>query len=673
MRKIMMLLIITLLTVLSLGIKTESSSLTNYGIPYETYTLNASKQLIPTQTAYIPVGNFGRDLGLSFPEDLFIDNDLFYIADTGNKRIVVTDLSGALVSIIELPEFQQPTGLFVKDNYLYVADKLSKEVYKIDLLTDTIVQTIVKPTSPIFGQNNDFVPIKVAVDSSDSIYIVGEGSTSGVIQMNYAGEFIGYLGINTVTLSLRRILYNFFVADPDLAASLPASPTNIALGQKGSILSTNVNVNETFKRLNISGVNTLISTTVYPTQTLSGIWMSQNAYIYLTSENGDVYEYDSNGNLLFYFNTKDNALTQTLGLTSNPKAIVTDNLGNLYILDRGYNAIHVYQRTVFVALVHEAVTLYNDGKYIESKPLWEEIIRQNSSFALAQSALGAALMKEGDYDEALSRFYDANDYLGYSNAFWEVRNVAIQNNLPTFALVLIGVYIALKIGISVFRKSMIYPKYVEKKKALLNQKLVKEVSFSLLAFKNPDDMFYGIKRKNAASYQSGLIVFGLFIIVYLTNIYATGFLFRDRNLNSVLVQLVAVVAFFGLYVMVNYLVSTLNDGEGRFKDVFISTSYILIPFIVLTLPMTLLSNYLTYNETFIFTMYHQVILGWMAILLFLSIKWVHNYTFMETIKNIVIIVFGMFIVVLIGLLIYSFIGQLIEFIISIFRELIYRV
>ena len=34
-------------------------------------------------------------------------------------------------------------------------------------------------------------------------YILSEGSTSGIIQ-SIMGEFIGYLGINTVPLSLRK-------------------------------------------------------------------------------------------------------------------------------------------------------------------------------------------------------------------------------------------------------------------------------------------------------------------------------------------------------------------------------------------------------------------------------------------------------------------------------------
>jgi len=673
MKKLSMIVILLMSFMILTNLNTEASSLSNYGIPYQTYTLNSSDRLIPTQTAYIPVGNFGGSLGLSSPEDVYFYENELYIADTGNKRIVISSLDGDLINTIDLAEFKQPTGLFVKENFVYVADKLEKKVFKIDLDTELIVQTIEKPTSPIYGQKNDFVPIKVAVDSSDSIYIVGEGSTSGIIQVNYAGEFVGYLGINSVTLSLRKILYNFFVKDSDLASSLPASPTNIALGAKGSILSTNVNVRETFKRLNISGINTLLPTTNYPVATLSDIWMNGENYIYTIAESGDVYEYDSNGNMLFYFNTRDYSMTQSLGLTSSPKGVITDDLGNLYILDKGYNSIHVYQHTVFVDLVHSAVTLYNDGKYIESKPIWEEIIRQNSSFALAHSALGAALAKEGDFDGALSEYYDAKDYLGYSNAYWEIRNVAIQENLPVFALIFIGLFIFLKVGMAIFRKSLLYPKYIAFKEGVKEKKLVREVSFSMNAFKHPNDMFFGIKRYNEASYTSGFIVFGLFVLVYLINIYATGFLFRTSNLNNVVVQMVTVLAIFFLYVLVNYLISTLNDGEGRFKDIFIATAYVLIPYIVLTLPMTFLSNYLTYNESFIFEFYHQILLWWTMILIVMSIKGIHNFTFWETVKNILIILFGMFILVLIGLLIYSFMGQLIEFVLSIIKEVIYRV
>ncbi|TVP95660.1 MAG: hypothetical protein EA374_03435 [Acholeplasmatales bacterium] len=650
-----------------------SSTLTNYGIPYQTYTLGASNNLIPTQTAYIPVGVFGRDLNLQAPRDIHYKDGLLYIADTGNRRIVVTDRTGVYQTDYALDVFQAPTGIFVKDNYLFVADRTARAVFMIDRDTSEIVQTITKPTSPIYGQHNDFVPTKVVVDNSYNLYIVGEGSTSGIIQINYAGEFMGYLGINPVDLSLRRILFNFFVQNPDFARSLPASPTNVALGSKGAILTTNANVRESFKRLNISGINTLSPSTFYPTATLADIWMNHEDYIYLITEAGGVYEFDAQGQLLFHFNTRDATMTQTLGLTSSPSAIVSDEDGTLYILDRGYHAVHLYQRTVFVDLVHEAVTLYNDGRYLESKPLFEEILRQNSSFALASSALGSALAKEGNYREALEAFHDANDYHGYSQTFWEIRNEAIQDYLVLFSGVVAFSFIGVKTALWGFKRSRWRDKFLAFKAKLGEKKLVAELTYGLHVFKRPDDMIFGIKRLHKTSYLSATLFFMMFIMVYLINMYATGFLFRNADLSGVILQVSLVTGLFLLYVLVNYLVSTLLDGEGRFKDIFIASCYVLIPFILLTPPMTLVSNVLTYNEQFIYDFYNLIVVGWTLFLLVFSIKSVHNYKFWETFKTLLIIVFGMFILILIGLLVYSFIGQLLEFIASIIREVVYRV
>jgi hypothetical protein len=128
-----------------------------------------------------------------------------------------------------------------------------------------------------------------------------------------------------------------------------------------------------------------------------------------------------------------------------------------------------------------------------------------------------------------------------------------------------------------------------------------------------------------------------------------------------------------LYVFVNYLVSTFFDGEGSFKTIFIVSCYAMLPAIVLTVPMTLLSYVLTYNEAFVIDLFNFVISNWTIILLIISIKEVHNYTGWETVFSILLIIFGIIILIILGLLIYSFIGQLFDFIISIIKEVIYRV
>ena len=97
-----------------------------------------------------------------------------------------------------------------------------------------------------------------------------------------------------------------------------------------------------------------------------------------------------------------------------------------------------------------------------------------------------------------------------------------------------------------------------------------------------------------------------------------------------------------------------------------------MPFIVLTLPMTFLSHFLTYNEGFIVELYTTFTMAWTLFLLIYAIKEVHNYSFKKTLGSVLIIIFGMIILVLIGLLVYSFMGQLIDFLVSIVKEVFYR-
>ena len=71
-------------------------------------------------------------------------------------------------------------------------------------------------------------------------------------------------------------------------------------------------------------------------------------------------------------------------------------------LIRRSNKIPIFGKTEYAELVHQALTLYQQGKYIESKEPWEEALRQNSLFDYANKGLGQAYYKLEQYDEALT-------------------------------------------------------------------------------------------------------------------------------------------------------------------------------------------------------------------------------------------------------------------------------
>ena len=657
-------------------------------VPYQTYTLGTDNRLVKTQTAYIPVGNLsftymGEDLSLTQAQDIYYKSNMLYVANSQSKMVFVSDMHGNVERIIrklytdnthtDSIDLKNPTGVFEKDSYIYIADRELQSVYKVNT-NDEIELTITKPESELYGKDTPYVPTKVAVGDNGTIYVVSEGTSTGVIEINYAGEFVGFLGINTVSESFSAFMYSLLYGNENTARTKPASPLNLALGEKSSILTINSTVNtETIKRLNIDGQNTFREDAYYPAVTLSDITMGSNNYIYAVSSNGDVYEYDRNGNLLFNFSVKDSSLTQVLGMLSNPTGLIVDDNENIYILDSQYNVLTIYQKTIFVSMVHRAMNLYNEGKYSESKPMFEEILRQNTSFKVAHSALGMALYKEANYEKALEEFEIAKDKTGYSNAFWEIRNIYIQNN-SALVFSLIGGLLVLLLVIRILnKKTKVFVPLKEKLGKLKEKKIPGELAYSFHILKHPKDTFFGVKREGKASYISATIIFLIFILFYIIHQYLQGYLFKqDFGRQGLTINVLTVVGVIILYILMNFLISTLNDGEGKFRDIYVSTIYSLIPYIILILPLTLISHFLTYNEQVVYTLYMFVIYFWCGINLIMSISEIHNYGFWETIKCILLTAFAMVIFVLFVMLIYTFLSQLLDFISSIIKEVSFR-
>ena len=664
---------------------------TTDGIPYETYTLGASNRIVLTQTAYVPYGILNKNVSLSSPKDIYNFNEQMYIADTNNKRIVIIGKDGALIDTLEYSEFLEPTGIFVNNDYIYVTDKSAKAIFVFNH-DKSLYKKYTKPTESIFGKSTPFVPIKIAVNQSGLMYVIGEGSTNGVITINKYGEFMGFIGINSTTFSLRKYLYNFFVSGGSLARQTPSAPTNITIGSNGNIYTTNAKtVAESFKRLNISGSNTLGSDTYYPSEEISDIAISDDNYTYISTVDGNIYEYDVNGKLLFKFNTLDASNQNILGLTTRIDGIEIDNNGNIYALDSTKNNIQIYQRTAFVNVLHEAVDMYNDGKYLQSKELWEHVLKENNNFAFAHTALGWSYFKEDNYDAALNEFYLSKNYSGYSQVFWEIRNIYIQSYAGWFILALVALIVLIKalklalyhnayvdgngkkIPILVYNTKENYAKKEHSKFTIKLVNLLKELKYSLHILRHPSDACYGIKKQHKASYLSGIVILILFVITYLLNLYGAAFLFRYHgSFTNVLGQIATILAIFALWCGSNYLIATLNDGEGWFKDIFITSCYCLIPYILIKLPLIPLSYCLTYNEQFIMSIANTVTYAYCIILLFVSIGNIHNYSFKETIKNIVLTIIGMLIVAFTLLLVYMFMSQLIDFIISLIKEVFTR-
>ena len=673
MRKYTSLLIILFLALsLVSTVEVNSSSATTY-----TYAIDKKGNFVVTQDAYLPDRTI-LDLGLDSPEDIFIDqNDNIFIADTRNRRIVVYDPStNTVLYEITHDEFSSPRGIFItENNELYVADSIAEAVFRFTI-DGTFIAKYTKPTSPSF-EASSFNPKKIAVDNQNNMFIIAEGVFDGIIQLSDSGEFLGYFATNKVILTPRQMLENALFSEEQMEQTgdrNPISFSNVFVDENGLKYSTSLGYGiENLKKHNTDGTSNIESRIRFDLE-LVDVYTDDYGIIYTASHTGFISIFTSDGAFIFTFgaNTDDEDVA---GLYSELSSIAVDSTGRIWTLDSEKAFLQSYTPTDYSQTIYSALTLYKNGKYADAVAEWEEVLKLNQLSVLAHNEIGRNLYSQGEYEESMGHFILSGNRELYSQSFWEVRNVSLQQKLPVFIL-----------GLMLFTVLYYTVKYTNRKyhylatpagkiKKVGEVKIINDVLYMFNLLKHPLDSFYYIKKKQKGSYKGATIIFGMFFIAYLINTTSKSFIYQlveaaDMDLNAIVLGFFAIAA---LFIVSNYLVTSINDGEGSLGEIYKGVMYSLLPLMVAYLVTTFLSYYFTYNELFMLQLVLMIGMGWTALLIFLAIQELHNYTISNTIKSLLLTFLFMIIFAILFAFVQIMGDQLIQFVIGLVKEAVRNV
>ncbi len=180
-------------------------------------------------------------------------------------------------------------------------------------------------------------------------------------------------------------------------------------------------------------------------------------------------------------------------------------------------------------------------------------------------------------------------------------------------------------------------------------------------------------KKGGSVKYSFIIVFLLFIaqIAY-ERLYGFQFFVTQDKMFNIVPYLVQSIILFATWVVGNWAISTLLDGEGTLKNICIFSAYALIPYIAQTFINVFLSHFLIRDE-YIFMQAIQVVgTLWSVILMFMAIKTVHQYTVLKTILDILLTIVAMLIILFLLVLLLSLFQQVYVFVYSVYTEIAYR-
>ena len=679
--KIMAAFVLALVVLLS-HMTAAASESTSY-----TYTVSVDGEWIRTQDAYMPGSILLYDQSLSAPEDLFFYEGRMYIADKapeGGGRIVVYDRKEGIVGTLGEGLLLSPTGLFVNEDAVFVADREAGAVYKLSHDGD-VLMTLGRPDSYLFSSQSHYLPTGVAVTSQGVIFVCGEGAYEGLMQFDRNGVFQGYFAANsTKGLTFMEQVQELVFNEEQLSSLMNRIPnpiTNIDMSEQDLIYSVTQLEATTLwsvasytenavKYHNMAGRD-IIGAPIAGEHNFADVAAGPDGRCYAVTTTGIIYEYDDSGNVVFSFGGL--ATSDRSGHFTYASAIELDEEGNLYVLDKERACVQVFFPTEFAQLTHQALYNLNHGYYAESEAAWMELLSRNGMSWLAHMGYGKVLYQQLRFEEAAEQFRIIGDQANYSECMWEIRNIWFQRNLPGLLAVVIA--LTMLSALRRFLKKKGWLKARTKKTLPLLLHIKRHASCLKGMLKNPFDEFYYLKKRQHGSPASATVLFLLAFALYLCDMLARGFAFRlldpSRTSPVSVVVLFVVPAF--LWVAGNFLVSSINEGEGSLANVYMATAYSLTPYIVIG-PLVIISTYvLTLNEAVIVHYLWAIALLWSVGLLCMSVREIHGYTVKETVKIILLTLFFMMMAVIVCVILYLIGQQVVIFFGDFINEVIYHV
>ena len=690
-------------------------SIVSAATPYATYTYSAQGQVLTSPAAYVPdtvvdASYMGLTGTIDDPRDLFVGPDeRVYIVDAASASVKVLDRYYKFLFEINsftnehgVPDvFLNPSGVFVNEENIYVCDTDNNRIVMFDT-EGNYIKIIGKPESNLFEEGSIYKPVACAVDDYGRIFVVSSTTYQGIIVLNDSGDFFGFIGAQKVAISALEILWRNIQTEEQRAQSEEYVSTefnNITIDKDNFIYVTTSSIAESdqqgainskskasdyapVKKLNASGSDVMKRNGFYPpsgevritnisTASITGASKIIDAAVgpegtwsIIDEKRSKVFTYDDNGNLLFTFGDKG---TQT-GNIDSIEAVAYQG-STILLLDKTNDNIITFRRTEYGDLLLTALEHDNNRQYDATIDDWTEILKRNNNFDAAYIQIGKALYRQGEYEEAMDYYKSAYETENYSEAYKEVRKQWANKFFWIIPIVIVVVCILIA-------KFFGFAGKVNKRTALKvgRKSLKEELLYAFHVIFHPFDGFWDLKHEKRGSVRSAFVILLITIIVYFYNSIGQGYIFNPRpsTAMNIMGAVGAVLAPLLLWVVANWCLTTLFEGEGSMSDIFTACCYCLTPLPLLVLPVTIASNFLTANEGGLITMLSSFAYVWLGLLLVFAMQVTHDYSVGKNLLTCVATIVGMAFIMFLGILFSSLMAKIVSFVTNIFEEISYR-
>ena len=205
-------------------------------------------------------------------------------------------------------------------------------------------------------------------------------------------------------------------------------------------------------------------------------------------------------------------------------------------------------------------------------------------------------------------------------------------------------------------------------------KYIDSLKFALYCITHPLDGFWDLTHEKRGTIAAANTILFLTILIRILKLRYTSFLFMKvywEDLN-IFLYIASILFPLALWVVGNWGLTTLFDGKGRLGQVYMATCYALTPYPLIQFPLMVFSHFVTVDEAAFYSMLSVFSLIWAAFLVVAAMGQIHEYSAGKNILFTIASLFAMLVMIFILMIFFSMISQGVAYIISLVKELLFR-
>ncbi len=208
------------------------------------------------------------------------------------------------------------------------------------------------------------------------------------------------------------------------------------------------------------------------------------------------------------------------------------------------------------------------------------------------------------------------------------------------------------------------------------QRYWKSLKFGFYCMTHPLDGFWDLTHEKRGTYAAANTILIATLLIRVLKLKYTSFVvvapvyWEDINIFMILASVLFPLA---LWVVGNWALTTLFDGKGRLGQVYMATCYGMLPYPVIMIPLTIVSNFVTTDEAEFYTTLSALALAYAAVLIVAAMGQIHEYSLSKNILFTIASLFAMLVMIFLLMLFFSMISQGVAYFVSLVKELLFRI